>query len=138
MTTKLSSGDIVFYPYLWRREADRGETEGRKARPACVAIMMEMKGKSFIYFLAITIKNPQSGQVALEIPVLEKRRAGLDTGKSAWIITSEYNRDILGESFYLSPTEQPTGRFSERFLRLIQRSFRECIRNSNALVNRQG
>ena len=30
---ELQSGVVLHYPYLWGREADRGETEGRKQRP---------------------------------------------------------------------------------------------------------
>jgi len=35
-----SDGLVILYNYLWAREYDRHEQSGRKARPACVQIMI--------------------------------------------------------------------------------------------------
>ena len=43
MTVSLKAGDVISYPYLWRREADNGETEGRKTRPAVVVVPLELR-----------------------------------------------------------------------------------------------
>ena len=67
MTVSLKAGDVISYPYLWRREADNGETEGRKTRPAVVVVPLEL------------------------------RRVGLTAEKRGWVIVSEHNRDIVGE-----------------------------------------
>ncbi|MGL4489025.1 MAG: hypothetical protein ACRCU5_06230 [Rhizobiaceae bacterium] len=133
---KLKTGDVFQYPFLWRRESEKGETEGRKSRPACLAIALEAKGKTYLYILAITSKSPQSGQRALEIPDLELRRIGMNTDAPGWVIVSEYNRDILNDSFYLLPDASILGRFSDRFLRSIQLALRENLRSPAALVNR--
>lgn len=31
----LTQGSVIIYPFLWSREAERGETEGRKRIPDC-------------------------------------------------------------------------------------------------------
>jgi hypothetical protein len=136
MSTELKAGDVIQYHYLWRREADKGETEGRKSRPACLVIALESQGKTYLYLLAITSKRPLSSQKAIEIPHLELRRIGLKTETPGWVIVSEYNRDILGESFYLQPNEPKIGSFSSRFLLLLQQALRENLRKPTTLVKR--
>lgn len=136
MPIEFKTGDVISYPYLWRREAENGETEGRKKRPACVAIAITMRGKAYLYLLPVTSKSPSSGQSAVEIPELERRRVGLDSDRKAWLVVSEYNRDIVGESFYLNPNEATKGRFSERFMMIVQKAFHAQLRSPGALVKR--
>lgn len=136
MPAEYPPGIVISYPYLWRREADKGETEGRKSRPVCLAISVEMRGKTFLYLLPITSKSPQSGQAALEIPSTELLRIGLNAAKPAWLVISEYNRDSVGESFYLNPRDEPLGRFSGRFMLMIQKSFVAELRAPSTLVDR--
>lgn len=50
----------------------------------------------------------------MEVPTIEKRRAGLDADRRLWIIFDEFNTDNVGNSFYLEP-EASTGRFSKAF-----------------------
>jgi hypothetical protein len=35
---ELRTGCVIRFPYLWVREAERGETEGRKPRPVAVGV----------------------------------------------------------------------------------------------------
>jgi hypothetical protein len=70
------------------------------------------KGDDVLVLFPITRQPPSSGRFAVEIPEIEKRRAGLDTTLRLWIILDEYNQDIVGQSFYLEP-EPPLGRFSK-------------------------
>ncbi|WP_245314834.1 hypothetical protein [Sinorhizobium alkalisoli] len=67
-----------------------------------------------VLFFPITTKQPEALRFAVEIPAIEKRRAGLDVDRRVWIIIDEFNTDIIGSSFYLEP-EPPTGRFSKAF-----------------------
>ena len=60
----LSPGLVIRYPYLWKREHDRGETEGRKDRPVCLAISLAMKGDTYLYLLPISSQQPAAGQTA--------------------------------------------------------------------------
>jgi hypothetical protein len=73
------AGEVFRYPYLWRRQADAGETEGRKRRPACVAAVAARAGsRTFLFILPVTTQPPSPGRIALPIPETEARRAGLD------------------------------------------------------------
>ena len=37
---EIGHGDIIKYSYVWHREHLRGEVSGRKARPACVMLIV--------------------------------------------------------------------------------------------------
>jgi len=73
-----SNGLVIYYNYLWAREYDRHEESGRKARPACVQIIIA-RGESgtVVALFRITSQPPQAGRTALEIPETEARRTGL-------------------------------------------------------------
>jgi hypothetical protein len=135
MKHDLTPGAVVRYPYLWAWQHERGETEGRKERPVCLAVTVERAGQTIIYLLPISGTPPGGNQVVIEIPVLERARAGLDQAKDAWITVSEFNRDRLEQSFYLEP-EPPLGAFSASFLTIVLRAFRRHARNPAAMVDR--
>ena len=113
---------VIRYPYLWAREAERGETEGRKERPVAVGVRMPRPDGDLVLFFPITTKQPDTLGFAVEVPVIEKRRAGLDADRRLWIIFDEFNTDIVGNSFYLEP-EPPIGRFSKAFFLPLLREF---------------
>ncbi len=114
------SASVIRYPYLWAREARKGELEGRKARPVVVAFRLTItKPADTLIVFPISTKLPSPESLAIEIPETEKVRAGLDAGQRLWIIFDEYNQDSVGESFYLSP-DPPMGKFGRAFfLKLI-------------------
>lgn len=113
---------VIRYPYLWAREARRGETEGRKERPVTVGVRMSRIDGDLVLFFPITTRQPEASRFAAEIPAMEKRRAGLDTDLRLWIVFDEFNTDIVGRSFYLEP-EPPIGRFSKAFFLPLLREF---------------
>lgn len=113
---------VIRYPYLWVREAQRGETEGRKERPVAVGVRMPRPDGDLLLLFAITTKEPEPARSACEIPLIEKRRAGLDPDLRLWIILDEYNTDVVGQSFYLEP-DPPIGRFSKAFFLPLVRAF---------------
>lgn len=117
----LRTGAVIRFPYLWAREAARGETEGRKPRPAAVGVRIaKPKGEDVLVLFPITSQEPERGRFAAEIPDMEKRRAGLDTTMRLWVVLDEYNQDVIGRSFYLEP-DPPLGYFSKAFfLPLLQ------------------
>ena len=135
----LSSGDIVEnYPYLWRRQALAGETEGRKFRPVCVALAVaHAKGLTHLALLPISGQAPTAGQRALELPPLELRRIGFETGKPLWLYVSEYNYDILEKSFYIEPDPAPRRRLSANFMNKVLLEFRATLRKSEGRINRR-
>ena len=113
---------VVRYPYLWAREARRGETEGRKSRPVAVGVRLARADGDLILFFPITTKEPGPERFAAEVPIIEKQRAGLDRDLRLWIILDEYNSDVVGRSFYLEP-DPPIGRFSKAFFLPLMREF---------------
>ena len=121
-------GDIWDYPYLWARQAQSGETEGRKPRPVAVAVLLERAdGRTGIMMLAITSQAPGPDRRALEIPQTERRRAGLDLERRLWVILDEHNRDIVETSFYLEP-QGWIGALSARFRKQVQAAFVTALR----------
>ena len=100
---EIQTACVVRYPYLWAREARRGETEGRKERPVAVGVRMPQPDGDLVLFFPITTKQPEASRFAAEVPAIEKRRAGLDTDRRLWIIFDEFNTDVVGRSFYPSP-----------------------------------
>ena len=49
-------GDVWSYLFLWSREADHGETEGRKHRPCALALLRRnVNGKVEVLLLPITL-----------------------------------------------------------------------------------
>jgi hypothetical protein len=133
---ELRSGCVIRFPYLWVREAGRGETEGRKPRPVAVGVRIARpKSNDLLVLFPITSQPPSPDRFAVEIPEMEKRRAGLDAGLRLWLILDEYNQDTIGQSFYLEP-EPPLGRFSKAFFLPLMKEFiaRRAITRG---VNRQ-
>lgn len=113
---------VVRYPYLWAREASKGETEGRKSRPVAVGVRLARVSGDLVLFFPITTKEPGPVRLAVEIPAIEKQRAGLDSDLRLWIILDEYNVDVVGRSFYLEP-DPPIGKFSKAFFLPLMREF---------------
>lgn len=140
MTTMndIQPGQILSYPYLWAWQSEAGETEGRKSRPVCVAVAIKRAedGLTHLLILAITTKAPEHGRVALEIPDIERRRAGLDGFRSCWIVLDEYNYDIAETSWYIEPQHELLGRFSKSFMMKVAAGFRQAAGLRAQRVNR--
>ena len=133
----LRTGAVIRYPYLWAREAERDETEGRKFRPVTVGVRIaEPRDKDRLVLFPITSQEPARGRFAVEIPETEKRRAGLARTVRLWIVLDEYNQDVIGRSYYLEP-DPPLGYFSKAFfLPLLKEFIRR--RSSTTAVARRG
>lgn len=66
MSGRFLPGQVISYPYLWARQHERGETEGRKSRPTCVVIAVRgaRDGLTHLALLAITTSHrPAIGSV---------------------------------------------------------------------------
>jgi len=85
-------GMVVSYSFLWKREQAKGETSGRKDRPAAIVIIRSALGPGeLVHVVPITHSGPaQSDQTKIAIPQVIKQRLGLDEEQS-WIDISEYN-----------------------------------------------
>ena len=128
MSDPYNTGDVLDYPYLWDWQYQLGETEGRKDRPCCVTFVVPLKnGQTRLYFLPITTTEPMKGEPSLEIPEIEAKRAGLDLGIRKWVVLSEWNADLLDQSYYLDRRQERLGRFSKPFLDNIFAALRPLL-----------
>ena len=133
----IQSGSVIRFPYLWSREAMRGETEERKLRPTAVGFRLSRPGgDDLLVLFPITSQPPAPGRFAVEIPDTEKRRSGLDATLRLWIVLDDYNTDLIGRSFYLEP-EPPMGRLSRAFFLPTMQDFVRRREQANG-VDRRG
>jgi len=122
-------GDVWDYPYLWARQDQAGETEGRKNRPAAIPVLVERRdGRHWMALLAITTQPPGTIRHALPVPEIERRRSGLSGDGPSWIILDEHNVDIVEQSYYLD-SEARLGAFSPRFRKMVQKAFAKALRD---------
>ena len=138
MTDRFQNGSIVKYPYLWRWQAEEGREHGEKDRPVCLAMAMPdpRQNVTHLVILAISGTPPKSDQIALEIPDLELRRAGLSSSKRGWITVSEFNYDIAERSWHFDPAQTPQGRFGAHFLEEIRRALRPILAATTGRIDR--
>ena len=94
---------------------------------AFVAVVTDKAGKTNLFILPITSLPPRPDRLALEVPQIERRRAGLESDKPLWIMLDEYNHDLLEDSSYFDPTAR-VGRFSDAFHQFALRSFMQVVK----------
>lgn len=68
--------------------------------------------------MPITTKQPQAENLAIEIPQIEKKRAGLDQDLRQWIILQEFNADTIPGSYVLEPNSK-IGNFGKAFFQSV-------------------
>ena len=85
-------GLVISYVYLWRREHEAGQEEGRKDRPSVIvlAVARGVDSATLVTVLPITHSAPAEPTLAVELPQSVKRHLGLDHDRS-WIVVSEGN-----------------------------------------------
>ena len=128
--TPAKQGDVWAYEYLWSREHEAGAEHGRKTRPtALVATAVGKDGRTNLFLLAITTKRPGKDRIAVEVPEIERARAGLDRDMSLWVIVDEYNHDYLEGSYHFAPSGR-LGSFSGAFTARVLASFLDAARGS--------
>lgn len=86
------AGLVISYAYLWHREHQAGQEEGRKDRPSVIVLAIERADDAMtaVTVLPITHDAPADPASAVEIPLPVKRHLGLDDARS-WIIIAEGN-----------------------------------------------
>jgi hypothetical protein len=127
-----SAGQVYDYPYVWHWQHERGETEGRKPRPACVAVVTGTTGGQHMVFMAaITKRAPEAGRATVAIPETEAHRGGLDADLPLWVVVDELNADVWEASFVFED-RIPRGRFSPGFTDRIVREI-QAIRQRGKL-----
>ena len=119
------AGQVFRYHYLWKWQAARGETEGRKKRPSCVVIVVvNAAGQHVIFIAPITSKEPTDDRRAVEVPETEARRAKLVPTLRLWVMVDELNVDVLEASYSLEE-RTAQGAFSPAFTDAIVRGVRD-------------
>jgi hypothetical protein len=123
---KPSNGLVIFYNYLWAREYDHHEESGRKARPACVQIIIAGGTSATVVALfPITSQPPHGSRTALEIPEMDARRVGLTI--PSWIVVDEWNLDDLAKSPHVADV-RPLGSLSPAFMKRVRGAAADRIR----------
>lgn len=119
-------GDVFHYPYLWASDAAR-LLEHPKNRVTCLAVARsttDREGVQLHHLLLLGITDQlRPDQEGLDVPAIEKRRAGLVVSRAAYVVVSEYNYDVLPLSWHDDPNSQSFGAFSRGFLDIVQRRF---------------
>jgi hypothetical protein len=98
-------GLVIRYAYLWKREADAGQIEGRKHRPCAIVVaVVREEGESVVTVAPITRRRPDDPATAIELSAATRRRLGLGN-QANWIMATEVN------SFYWpGPDLRPTAK----------------------------
>jgi len=123
---KPSNGLVISYNYLWAREHDNREESGRKARPACVQIIVQNdKHGTVVALFPITSQPPHATRTALEIPEIDARRIGLKP--PSWIMVDEWNLDDLAASPHVADS-RPLGSLSPAFMKRVRTVAADRIR----------
>ena len=87
-------GLVINYSYLWRKDYMAGQEEGVKDRPCAVVLSRKIKGNDTVVTVAaITHGEPETPDIAVEIPLKVKEYLNLDSDRS-WIICTEVNRFV--------------------------------------------
>jgi hypothetical protein len=123
---KPSNGLVISYNYLWAREHDDREVSGRKARPACVQIIIQDdKRGTVVALFPITSQPPHATRTALEIPEMDARRIGLKS--PSWIMVDEWNLDDFATSPHIADS-RPIGSLSAAFMKRVRTAAADRIR----------
>lgn len=108
-------GLVISYAYLWRREFEGGQEEGRKNRPCVIVLSVEKHDSGTQVTVApITHSPPSSGTLCLEIPPRVKPHLGLDDERS-WVILDEVNQ-FVWPGYDLRPVPGKQGDMAYGFL----------------------
>jgi hypothetical protein len=97
-------GLVIRYSYLWKREADAGQIEGKHRPCAIVVAVVKEEGEWVVTVAPITRQRPKDPDQAIALSATTRRRLGLGSQPN-WIMATEVN------SFYWpGPDLRPTQR----------------------------
>lgn len=106
---RVEPGLVLRYAYLWHGEAQRGQEEGRKDRPAVVVLRREIvRGALFVLVAPVTHTPVTPALRPVELDAVVKSQLGLDDQPS-WIVTHELNAFV-----WPGPDLRPVGGAGER------------------------
>lgn len=127
------TGSIFHYPYLWSHEKDAGR-ENPKNRTVCLIVKIKHQtGDDHIVLLPISDNAPSPPSLSIAVPEIEKRRAGLDPSRAAYVHVDDYNVDILQRSWNYDPRAKVFGRFGKAFTAKISSALMQAIKSGLSL-----
>ena len=85
------AGMVLHYSFLWKHEAERGQSEGAKDRPVVVIVLLA-DGEEVVV-APITTQPPEPGAPAIEVPPRVRAHLSLDAARS-WISIATLNRFV--------------------------------------------
>ncbi len=107
-------GLVIRYDYLWSRQAEAGQDQG-KDRPTClVAATDSLTRPRYVVLLPVTHTPPSGDTIGIEIPTRVKHAKGLED-EPRWVIVSEHNIDAWPNDGLSSLPGKP-GQFSYGFI----------------------
>jgi hypothetical protein len=125
-------GTVFKYPYLWLHQRDR-ERDHPKQRPACLIFELEKSGgKMTLAIVAISDLRSSAKGSCIEVPQVERQRAGLSDFREAYVHVDEYNVVRQSQSWSYDPRTPPLGRFSKTFIMRIAKALAENVRAGRA------
>lgn len=134
MASRPSAGEVFRYPFLWKRERDAGESEGRKKRPVCIAVTVaNRQGETVVFILPITTLPPLPNRHVIEVPQIESQRVGLETSVRKWVMLDEINTDIAERS-YVWDDRRSLGAFSAAFTNKLRTTLLSLVKAQAAAV----
>jgi len=84
-------GLVIRYAYLWKREAEAGQVEGRKRRPCAIVVCVEKQdGEQIVTVAPVTRARPKDPALAIELTAATRRRLGLGH-QANWVMATEVN-----------------------------------------------
>jgi hypothetical protein len=99
--------------------------------------VLDGSGRTNLALLPISSQPPSEGQRAVPVPPAERSRIGLNADKLAWIYVTEYNFDILENSFYLPRNRKSQRAISNALLKKVLVAFRPTLIGKSGRVSRQ-
>jgi hypothetical protein len=141
MTDLRKTGLVLNYRFLWSYEQQKGADNGRKARPICVVVPLNVAHDVVVLF-PLTTQEPAQDRVALRVPDIERRRLTLKGKGPSWIILDEGNRDEFPSSPHVEPIsyDPPVavyGEFSKAFMDAVIKTLAQVIRSGNLKLIRR-
>jgi hypothetical protein len=127
-------GDVFDYPFLWAVDAERG-LDNPKDRRTTLALLAKRDDEESTHLLLLGITDaPRPDQVWLDVPPIERRRAGLSVDRPAYVVVSEYDYDVLPGSHDYNPQSKTYGRFSAAFVAEIRFALTQQIKLKRAIA----
>jgi mRNA-degrading endonuclease toxin of MazEF toxin-antitoxin module len=104
-------GLVISYAFLWKREAARGQEEGKKARPAVIVLAVRNNdGRRAVTVAPITHSEPGNETHTVELPAKVKASLGMDDQRS-WVVLDETN-EFEWPGHDLNPVPRKPGQFA--------------------------